>query len=130
MKFIAVISFAALIFSCNKTGTKMNSETDCGCGNDSIINVIVDSVGALGYNPTTKQAYIVDSIYYNFLNIYYVCNCEINGITSITDTLQTNETVQVIFSGKVTTRCPDSLFYIPENFPANITIDSLKKLKN
>ena len=125
MKSFIIVLYIVLTCSCNKSQTEKQTKPNCGCDTDSVINVCVDSTGWLGYDSLHKQYSISDSIQYNFLNIYWICNPDIKDIASIP--VPNNKPVEVYYSGKVRLRCPDSLLTIPEVFLYNISIDSLSK---
>jgi hypothetical protein len=127
MKPFIIAVCTVLLCCCHKSQTEKQQQQkiDCGCTTDSIINVCVDSVGWLNFDSASNVYLIHDTVQYNFLNIYWICNPEIKDISSIK--LVNDSAIEIFYSGKVKLRCPDSLFTLPEVFPYNITIDSLRK---
>lgn len=126
MKPFIIAVCTLLICSCHKSQTgEKQPKTNCGCDKDSVIHICVDSVGWLSFDSASNIYSIHETVHYNFLNIFWICNPEIKDITSIT--LSNDDPVEVYYSGKVKLSCPDSLVTFPEVFLSNISIDSLKK---
>ena len=130
MKPFITMLCGLMLIACHKSETTKEQENKlkCGCDTDSIINVSVDSLGWIAYDSVLQRYTILDSVEYNFLNIFVICNPENKDVSSVTDTLTPGKPVHVYYSGKVKLKCPDSILTIPEVFLWNITIDSLGKM--
>ncbi len=126
MKLLIILICTMVIYSCDKPQIqRQQQKISCGCDTDSAFTNCIDSVGWLSFDSASNLYSIHDTVQYNFLNIYWICNPEIKDIASLA--LSNNNPVEVYYSGKVKLRCPDSLVTIPEVFLYNIEIDSLRK---
>ena len=135
MKTLSIILFASIIIftttssSCKKHKDNPVVDKGCGCTTDSISYTPVNWVGTLGYlNNQYQQAWFVNIKFPN--NAAWLCKvCNLDKAQSIINTITTNDTVSVKFSGKLRPFCSDEYIGIYTGIvvPYHLTIDSLKR---
>ena len=127
--FFIIVAF---IFLTGSHCKKSKADTGCGCNTNSVVHSFINRDGILYFNTSQNQnAWFITIEFppYSQKYICRICNPYHSLVKAITDTMSANQSVFVLFSGKLTNLCPGESFgFQPANIsPFYITIDSLKK---
>ncbi len=127
---IFILIFTACFINCHKSTSNKTDDRGCGCITDSIKHTYINADGLLTHNSLIDSWFIKTALGNGIYYVCRICNPELKEIKSITDTISGNTFVPVIFTGKIKEACPeelDSIVFLPEIIPCDISIDSIKK---
>jgi hypothetical protein len=125
--FLTTFAVSVSIIACNKSAD--NASNDCGCNTDSVKYTFINREGIFRFDSMRNGWGITIQFPTDDSYECKICNADFFDVTAITDTLSKNDSIPVIFTGKLKMLCPNEIDfnYFPEHQQYDVSIDSLQK---